>query len=385
MSKIDRAYRPGDEIQINQLYGRITGAYRSAAEYNWEWLETWKGLASIWLAFDESRAASDQLICQYSLIPTPLAFWGKKILTGKTENCMSHPDFRGKGMYFYHEQKYFEEAKKIYPVFFTTAGHVARGAPGKVRQKLGYRPFDYWVTYSLWLNKLELSKEINSKLPKILNKWARMAHIISWLIASILLKITSSTFVLKNGNFEDYSEEDAPLTEIEKLWQENAKLYGISVDRTAEYMDWRINKNPYISHRYLCYYEASKLKGYIIYTIQDGTVHLVDILVDAKDTQIFRALFDRLKHISRIKGYSQLKCHTLSKNQFLIDQLRLGKFINFADLFVGLKQKKTDHPMQFFVYIAEDIQGEGEVWDNQHWYFTDLVKEGRPYTARLIE
>jgi hypothetical protein len=384
MSRFDRTYLPGDEIQINQLYGRITGAYRSDEEYSWEWLYTWKGQASIWLAFEDDRPEDDQLIGQFSLIPTPLSFWGENILTGRTENCMSHPDYRGKGMYFYHEKKYFEEAKKIYKVFFTTAGHVARGAPGKVRQKLGYRPFDYWVTYSLWLDKGEMSKEVYSKLPKLLKKWELLGKTVSKVVSSFLFRLTGSSTPMNQNNFQDYGEEDASFGDIEKLWRENEYLYGISIDRTKEYMEWRIKNNPYVSHRFLCNYKDGKLLGYIIYTIQDGIVHLVDILVDRKDKVIFQELFDQLRHLSRSNGYKLMKCHTLSKNHFLVDQLREGKFLNYANLFARLKKDKHEQPMQFFVYISDEVKLKKDVWDNQNWYFTDLVKEGRPYTARLI-
>ena len=385
MSKFDRPYISGDEIQINQLYTLITGNIRSDEDYRWEWLQTWKGQGSIWLIFEDDRPESDQLIGQYSLMPTPLSFFGKSFLTGRTENCMSHPDFRGKGMYFYHEKKYFEEAKKIYKAFFTTTGDVARGAPGKVRHKLGYRPYDYWVTYSLWLDIGEMSKEVYSKLPKFIRKWKFLGRFISAVISTLLLKLNGSSNAYEQDSFQDVGEDEAPFVDIEKLWKENAVLYGISVDRTRAYMEWRIKDNPYISHRFLCKYEAGKLLGYIIYTIQDGIVHLVDILADSKDKSIFKALFDQLKYLSSSRGYSQMKCHTLSKNEFLIDRLRESKFLDYTNLISRMKKAKTEPSMQFFVYLSDEVELEQDVWDHQNWYFTDLVKEGRLYTGRPIE
>ena len=44
----------------------------------WEWVNTWDGQGGIWLVFDTERNTEDQLIAQYSLIPTPLSFFGKK-------------------------------------------------------------------------------------------------------------------------------------------------------------------------------------------------------------------------------------------------------------------------------------------------------------------
>ncbi len=384
MSRSDRAYLPGDEVYINHLYKLITGATRSVDQYRWEWLTTWNGQGSIWLAFDETREKDDQLIGQYSLIPTPISFWGKPYLAGKTENCMSHPQFRGKGMYFYHEQKYFEEAKKKYQLFFTTAGHVAKGAPGKVRMKLGYQAFDHWVTYSLWLNKAGLRREIYSKLPSSLTTFSSIGKSISTLITLFVFNSTTLRGRKKTGSFQLLSESLAPLDKIENLWKENASIYGISVDRTAVYLSWRINENPYLTHKYLCYYEGQNLLGYLIYTIEAQIVHIVDVLVSGKNPEIYNRLYEELKIISKEAGLSQIKCSTASKNQFLIERLSASKFRNFQQLFWRIKFSKKEQVSQLFVYLSEDIMTDQDPWDNQLWYITDLMKEGRPYTARLI-
>ena len=96
IKKIQRPYQPGDEIHINRLYKLVTGRSRSYDEYKWEWINTWDGQGGIWLFFDQERSIEDQLIAQYSLIPTPISLFGKIYIAGKTENCMSHPDIRGK-------------------------------------------------------------------------------------------------------------------------------------------------------------------------------------------------------------------------------------------------------------------------------------------------
>ena len=97
VNQVSRPYRPGDEAQINRLYATITGRERTPEQYAWEWLETWDGRGTMDLMFDLDRPEDDQLIAQYSLIPTPLSVFGKPSLAGKTENCMSHPDHRRTG------------------------------------------------------------------------------------------------------------------------------------------------------------------------------------------------------------------------------------------------------------------------------------------------
>ena len=146
-----RLYQPGDEVNINKLYKLLTDRDRSIDEYLWEWINTWNGQGSMWLAFDKDREEGDKLIMQYSLIPTPFSFWGKSYLAGKTENCMCHPDLRGKGQFIPHEKESFEEAKKKYDLFFTTAGDEAKGTVGAIRRKLGYVAFDSWAYYTFYI------------------------------------------------------------------------------------------------------------------------------------------------------------------------------------------------------------------------------------------
>ncbi len=166
MNIISRKYHLGDEVQINGLYRLIAKKDRSIQEYLWEWINTWDGQGSIWLMLEKKKPKNKQIIGQYSLIPTPFSFWGKRYLAGKTENCMSHPDYRGTGIYFLHEKEYFEEAKKRFQLFFTTAGNAAKGAPGAVRRKLNYTAFDSWLQYGYCLNSLALNKIIYPVIEK---------------------------------------------------------------------------------------------------------------------------------------------------------------------------------------------------------------------------
>jgi hypothetical protein len=384
MSKTSRAYQAGDYVHINHLYKKVTGTIRSADEYTWEWLETWDGPGSVWLTFDDSREPEDQLIGQYSLIPTPFSFWGNKYLAGKTENCMSHPDFRGKGMYFYHEKKYFEEAKKRFQLFFTTTGDVARGAPGKVRMKLGYRAFDHWVTYSYWLSRTDLKEELKSKLPGFIKKIRPIASILATVIGKGILWHSKSNRSNHCPDIQRHGEVDAPLSQIEALWGKNAELYGISVDRSETYLKWRINDNPYQTHYYLTHSEEDTLKGYLIFGIQDKIIHIIDVIADSKSEVIFKALFEKLIAIGKDEGFSQVKCYTASKNMLLTNMLQKSKFINWAEITIVQGFKKQIREPQIFVYVDESVDSMQDHWDGQNWYLTDLVKEGRPYVGRAI-
>lgn len=376
MKLLQRPYQPGDEVGINKLYKLITGRERSDEQYRWEWVHTWCGQGSIWLAFDEDRAPDDQLIMQYSLIPTPFSVRGESYLAGKTENCMSHPDLRGKGHYFLHEQKYFEEAKKRFQIFFTTTGNVARGAPGAVRRKLGYKAFDSWVNLSFQLNKLPaynnngkslLGKTWNGILPYIRN----------------IRHCYCSLFIPKqtDPNMIIMEEHQAPLMEIEQLWEKNKYLYGITVERTSKYLHWRINKNPYFQHKYLLYRQGKSLKGYVIFCILKGNIlKIVDIFADDKDERIFKSMLKQLIFWAVENQMDVIQCLTSSKNLFLrrvfsscgfLPRFNISRFMNFYK--TNLSQR-----LPFHVFISDSVVNtHPDILNTGDWYMTELVFEGR--------
>ena len=299
--------------KINELYKTITKRDRSESEYCWEWMDTWNGQGKIYLKFD-----GDRLICHYGLIPVPFSVYGESVLAGKTENCMCHPNYKGKGIYFQHEKSRFEVAKKHFQMFFTTAGNVVPA--GIIRAKLGYLAFDAWVTYYYFNPFIFTKNMLGVKL---------------------------------------YDESNSPLREIAELWNKNKHRHWVSVDRNVKYMDWRINKNPYHKHKYLTLINRRELIGYCIFYFRSKHhIKIVDILADNLDPVIFDQL---LYYTKRISGVRVVSFSTLKSNATLKDVFKSSHFI-------GRYQKNND----FYVYMPD--------WTNlnpQDWYITDLVKEGR--------
>ncbi|MEE4274891.1 MAG: hypothetical protein V2J16_03380, partial [Thermoleophilia bacterium] len=377
MNTLSRQYLPGDEVQINRLYRSIAGRERDAAQFAWEWLDTWAGQGSMNLVFDLDREEGDQLVAQYSLIPTPLSVWGRPTVAGKTENCMSHPDHRGSGLYSAHERACFEKEKEKYSFFFTTAGEVAGGAVGRVRVKLGYIPFDNWVKYTLWLRTGALREELGAMVAGKGRAGKALAPVLGGLLAAVLQaysrlrrRRTCGYRVVVHG------EADAPLEEIAALWERNRRCYGITVDRRADYLRWRVNDDPYIEHEYLTMHDGDGLLGYVISYVQRDTLYVVDVLVDAARTDLFRHLLAALVRRGRELGVARLRCVTLRHSELLPRSLRSAGFLDTAVLwptaFISSRR-----PRQFFLYIPEELRDDPKVSDRAGWYLTELVLEER--------
>lgn len=376
MKLYSRAYKDGDATSINKLYKRVANIDRTLPEYQWEWMNTWDGRGAAWLLFDKERDADDSLICQYSLIPTPFSFFGRKYLAGKTENCMSHPDCRNQGVYFPFEKKYFEEAKKRFQVFFTTAGHVANGAAGAVRKKLGYMAFDWWVTYVSYTNpdilEQRIRKHTNGKfgLKGTTATLAAKLLILPFVLYQKLFSFSlSGNFVLKYCD-----SKNAPLNGIERLFERNMHLYGITIDRKASYLKWRINENPYADSKYLLLYDKDQLSGYIIYyKNKNGSYMIVDIFAENKSKKIFRIMLKSLRRDAIDKSIPSVDCIVLEGNSYLRSILAGCGFIRKKIKLAS----KCGVPHGFLVYLPEEEKTRPESINPHNWFITALALEGR--------
>lgn len=377
MKLIQREYQAGDEIYINKLYKLVSDIDRNVQEHEWEWCKTWDGQGSIWLAFDEDREKDDRLIMQYSLIPTPFSFWGNSYLAGKTENCMCHRDYRGKGLYFPHERKYFEEAKKRFQLFFTTAGNATKGAPGAVRRKLGYVALDAWTQYVFCLSPNYLMKLVKSKLKQRGKIFSYLAKILFTIIAHLSsLYFRFHLPPKRSTDIRIFNKHEVPLKEIENFWNRNRKHYMITVDRQSAYLDWRIKQNPYYEYQYLLYYKENHLAGYAIFLLNnDNACVITDIIVENKDMAIFDTIISYLIYYAKEMGADAVLCSTLAGNTILKAAFTKNKFIDLGTFRSIFEHNANQNA--FHVYVTSDIKYEQNPLDPRNWYVTDLVKEGR--------
>jgi len=379
MKLTQRSYKLGDEININKLYKLVAGIERNGPEFDWEWLDTWNGQGSMWLVFDEDREDGDRLIMQYSLIPTPFIFWGKSYLAGKTENCMCHPDYRGKGLYFPHERKYFEEAKKRFQIFFTTAGNATKGAPGAVRRKLGYNALDSWIDF-FFLTDIQYARE--EMFSRLDNKPSLSAGVIkffsymmSWFVYAYFQTRTFKSANVKTALFDI---NNAPIGKIVEMWNRNKKFYGITVDRNRSYLSWRINQNPYFVYRYLTLYKDERLVGYIIfYLTKNNNLRIEDILAEEKDSSIFVQLLAQMVLLAKREKVGAIVFSTLKGNRILTEVFRKSGFLYKEALSIKNIFSKNKEENPFHVYISGSVPDFQKAYEPANWYITGLVKEGR--------
>lgn len=130
-------YRPATQADIpaiNGLYNRVFGENRSLETYRWEFLQNPFGTSPAWVAEDTN---TNQIIGHHAVIPLKLRQCRSNVvlLTGKIENTMLAPEWRGRGIYKELEcraqQKYREQG---YDVLWSSAYHSR-----KARERAGFQ------------------------------------------------------------------------------------------------------------------------------------------------------------------------------------------------------------------------------------------------------
>ena len=147
-----RIFVEKDKKELNDLYNLVAGRSRMIEQFEWEWLNNPEGWGSMWLLEDTDNG---KIIGHHGLIPIRFSYFGKSILTGKTENTVMHPQYRGKGIYFPFEVKFLEEARERFQMTWTSIGVLEQG---KIRLKLGYTAVGSYAPYIKVTNRAYLEQ-----------------------------------------------------------------------------------------------------------------------------------------------------------------------------------------------------------------------------------
>ncbi len=89
-----RLYQPGEESQILTLFRHSYGREMSEAYWNWRFRDAPAGPAVIFLTWD-----GDILAAHYAVTSLVLRIEGQDWLTGLSGTTMTHPDYRGQGLF----------------------------------------------------------------------------------------------------------------------------------------------------------------------------------------------------------------------------------------------------------------------------------------------
>ena len=280
-------YKGVDEHQIVQLFKQAFNRDMGLDYWNWRFKGNVEGKIQIDLMFD-----GELLVGHYAVSPIRMICNGKSILTGLSNNSMTHPDYGRRG------------------IFKTLASSL----------------------YSRITNE---GVELVWGFPNQASYYGFM-HRLGWLPIKDMPMLTLSKDNLKHFNLaqpkhkvETISHFDPAFDNLwERLRDEFASRFRYFVVRDSKYLNWRYGQNPMYHYKILCIREGDDYLGYAVTKFYNGGEQLIGDIVDTfcvSDKEVFLSLIHQsISYLSQTA--SQICCWMNESCQFY-EYLREAGFV----------------------------------------------------------
>lgn len=213
-----KQYNEGDEVAICDLFKSAFNKDLSIEYWNWRYRDNPTGIKMISLMWD-----GDKLAGHYALSPVYVHIDGQKALSGLSMTTMTHPDYRGLGIFptlaehLYNEQKELNELQMVWGFPNNNSHYI-------FSKVLKWKDVEQIPTFSLYLQ--------NFKKP------------------------TDSTDIVLSKDIKQGYITTA----------EEKSDYSFRVEKSEKYLNWRYLENPSsvyeifeLSHQNKLYYAVSKV------------------------------------------------------------------------------------------------------------------------------
>lgn len=338
-----------DIDRINKFYNKIYNKNRTYEQFYWEYNSAPAGKAIYVIAEHDNKVVGTQCAIPYYIIDKN----NKQTLTAKSEDTLVSPDYRGKRIFENMYSLLLEECIKKEISFIW--GFTYADKPFK---KIGFE-IPYKSTMGLMaLKPLQAARYFYSITAKknISSYLKILALTIFSFIKFLFLFLKSSRKIELDFNNIDYNSNHFN-------YIESNNLFGLKLD--CEFLDYRINRNPYNSnYKTVNYYDSKALKASIKFNITKENIAYIIHVYFADDlssrtrnsflintilqTEINRCSVIRFWGFNHnIENKREIEC--LKESQFV--------FINRGISFVGLNL--TKRPINFNNFILSRMASQG--------------------------
>jgi hypothetical protein len=324
----------GDSEQISFLKKELR-PYYDGQVLLWQY-NRWQNLNSCLYLLKKDN----QYIASQGMIPLHLITEGKIRLTAKSETSFLLPDYRGKGLFeelYFHAIDKSEEDNTELIWGFTALSNVWR-------KKLKFDVSDGLIT------ETELPLSMSNGIRSALKKNTSISNLVKLILKTILnnskkkrIPSYSKKKLVKEIDFSRQKNIDAVLNTFTK-WRANYPAF-ISINLDADFIEWRLLKNPMLHYKIIGFYEGNELYGFAIINDSESYAYLTEFIVDDR-TKLKEGLFSFLTYWKGLKKSSYLNYWASNQNEYskeisnVLSELGAIKIINNHMNFVC---KKTKH------------------------------------------
>lgn len=244
-----------DYIKINEFHNRIDKPNRSIEQFYWEFRDGPFGPSIYVVAEDGDKIVGTNCVIIIHLVDS----LGKLFKSGKSEDTLVDPNYRGQNIFNNIYEYLFEECKKqgVLVIWGFTSAY-------KPFEKLGFEiPFrhEQGIAVNHFWKSYRFLKTLNPK-----NKIADKIKIAGLCLISLL----KFKFNIKQNRLKyDFSEVIKPNDELESLIQSNLEKTpsSFAIHQNQSYQNWRIYSNP----------NYFKINTYIFKNVKGRTVAIFEV------------------------------------------------------------------------------------------------------------
>lgn len=226
-----RPYQRGDEIEILKLFQQSFHKPMSLDYWNWQFQDNPVAGHKIYLAWD-----GDILAAHYAVSPVVLSILGETYLTALTLTIMTHPDYRGQGLFL-------TLANSLNMSLAEQGYLMVWGFPNDKSHRGFIRDVKWQEIYEIPMFYLNMN--ILSSIPGVSGR------------------------IVELNNFDE---------RVDALWENVRTNHQITTKRDSKYLNWRFCLKPQSNYRILGYVDGDRLLGYVIFKKYQAAVDIVDIL-----------------------------------------------------------------------------------------------------------
>ena len=354
-----REIRTADINEVISFHNDSTGDKRTPEHWIWEYKSNYPDLSVFTVVEDEGCIGGTQ-----GMIPIYINVKGKRYLSGKSENSLLNPKYRGRTLFqeLYEFAMSLSKAKNMHCVWgYTPAVKVWRN-------KLGFSVYENVMYESI------LILNLRNALSAILKSRQTVARKIKLSLLTLFSYLYSLIFRLSLGSQRQSSKMEFSIEPRLRRPDDLNRLYGrlrekypdlIHIDQDEKYIMWRIYNNPNIKYKTYFIYEGNSLSGYCYVSTNDKKrAFLTDFTFESvtAGTFLLRVLLSKLRH----EEISHLYFSGNVRNPLMVTTFDLLKRFGFLKRVIPTA----------FVLKNISYKDEDHLYDIKNWYAGGLCTEG---------
>jgi hypothetical protein len=294
------------EILIDAL-SRYLNPAADARRFDWLYKDNPHGEAQVWIAFDQERGS---VVGSAAAFPRRLYLSSREELAWVLGDFCINSEYRSLGPALQLQRTCIaavDSGKVPFCYDFPSAGMMA------VYKRLGINPFARVLRLA---RPLRIDRQIASviKAPIIASGMAAVGN---------LLLATRAFQPLKDGNLTVALHEGECGEEFSDLAREVADRYGVCVQRSAEYLNWRYLANTYCAYEIMTARRNGKLLGYAVIG-QSGQECIIADVFAVDSPAIIRRLVKEVVALCRVRGANTVSIPLVESHPWLTLLRRLG-------------------------------------------------------------